>query len=204
MKYTILFLSLVIGYLLGSLSFAVIIGKLFYKQDVREVGSKSAGATNVLRTLGKKAAAVVTVGDMLKGIIAYLIAFPIGSFYGVGELSAILAGSGAVFGHIFPLYFKFRGGKGVLSSLALSFMIDWRAAIITLAVAILIMALTKYVSLGSMLGCVFNSIIICFFAPYDYLKIFTIIFFTLVVIIKHKTNIVRLIKGEERKLGQKV
>ncbi len=204
MKYTILVLSLVIGYLLGSLSFAVIIGKLFYKQDVREVGSKSAGATNVLRTLGKKAAAVVTVGDMLKGIIAYLIAFPIGSFYGVGELSAILAGSGAVFGHIFPLYFKFRGGKGVLSSLALSFMIDWRAAIITLAVAILIMALTKYVSLGSMLGCVFNSIIICFFAPYDYLKIFTIIFFTLVVIIKHKTNIVRLIKGEERKLGQKV
>ena len=204
MKYTILVLSLVIGYLLGSLSFAVIIGKLFYKQDVREVGSKSAGATNVLRTLGKKAAAVVTVGDMLKGIIAYLIAFPIGSLYGVGELSAILAGSGAVFGHIFPLYFKFRGGKGVLSSLALSFMIDWRAAIITLAVAILIMALTKYVSLGSMLGCVFNSIIICFFAPYDYLKIFTIIFFTLVVIIKHKTNIVRLIKGEERKLGQKV
>jgi len=66
------------------------------------------------------------------------------------------------------------------------------------------MALTKYVSLGSMLGCVFNSVIICFFAPYNYLKIFTIIFFTLVVIIKHKTNIVRLIKGEERKLGQKV
>ena len=74
MKYAILFLSLLIGYLLGSLSFAVIIGKLFFKKDVREVGSKSAGATNVLRTLGKKAAAAVTVGDMLKGIIAYLIA----------------------------------------------------------------------------------------------------------------------------------
>ncbi len=203
MKYIVLVLSLVIGYLLGSLSFAVIIGKLFYKKDVREVGSKSAGATNVLRTLGKKAAAMVTVGDMLKGIIAYLIALPIGSLYGIGELSAILAGSGAVFGHIFPVYFKFKGGKGVLSSLALSFMIDWRAAIITLLVAILIMAFTKYVSLGSMLGCVFNSIIICFFAPFDYLKIITIVFFTMVVIIKHKTNIIRLIKGEERKLGQK-
>ncbi|MBE7020083.1 MAG: glycerol-3-phosphate 1-O-acyltransferase PlsY [Ruminococcaceae bacterium] len=204
MKYIVLALSLIIGYFLGSLSFAVIIGKLFYKRDVREVGSKSAGATNVLRTLGKKAAAMVTVGDMLKGIIAYVIAYPIGSIYGIGELCAVLAGSGAVFGHIYPVFFKFKGGKGVLSSLALSFMIDWRAAIITLAVAILIMALTKYVSLGSMLGCVFNSVIICFFAPYNYLKIFTIIFFTLVVIIKHKTNIVRLIKGEERKLGQKV
>ena len=204
MKYAILFLSLLIGYLLGSLSFAVIIGKLFFKKDVREVGSKSAGATNVLRTLGKKAAAAVTVGDMLKGIIAYLIAYPIGEIYGVGEFCAILAGSGAVFGHIFPLYFNFKGGKGVLSSLALSFMIDWRVALVTLLVAILIMAVTKYVSLGSMLGCVFNSIAICFFANGNYLKIITIVFFTIVVIIKHKANIIRLIKGQESKLGQKV
>lgn len=203
MKYLIILLCVIIGYLLGSLSFAVIIGKLFYKKDVREVGSKSAGATNVLRTLGKKAAAGVTVGDMLKGIIAYLIAFPIGNAFEIGELCAVLAGTGAVFGHIFPLYFNFKGGKGVLSSLALSFMIDWRAAAITLLVAILIMALTKYVSLGSMLGCVFNSIIICFFAPFDYLKIIPVVFLTLVVIIKHKENIKRLVKGEERKLGQK-
>ena len=204
MKYLIVLLSIAIGYIFGSLSFAVIIGKLFYKKDVREVGSKSAGATNVLRTLGKKAAAAVTVGDMLKGIIAYLVAYPIGSAYGMGELCAIIAGASAVFGHIYPLFFKFKGGKGVLSSLALSFMIDWRAAIITLAVAILIMALTKYVSLGSMLGCAFNSVIICFFAPFNYLKIIPIVFLTVVVIIKHSANIGRLIKGEERKLGQKV
>lgn len=203
MNVLIIIACTVIGYLLGSLSFAVIIGKIFYKKDVRESGSKSAGATNVLRTLGKKAAAAVTVGDLLKGIIAYLIAYPIGNMFGVGEYSAVAAGVAAVFGHIFPLYFNFKGGKGVLSSLALSFMIDWRAALITLAVAILIMALTKYVSLGSMLGCVFNSIIICFFAPYQYVKIFAIIFLTIVVIIKHKENIKRLIKGEERKLGQK-
>ena len=204
MKYLIILLSLVIGYLLGSLSFAVIVGKIFYNRDVREVGSKSAGATNVLRTLGKKAAAAVTIGDMLKGIIAYIIAFPIGKMFGIGEFCAVVAGASAVFGHIYPLFFKFKGGKGVLSSLALSFMIDWRAAIITLAVAILIMAVTKYVSLGSMLGCVFNSVIICFFAPYNYLKIIPVVFLTIVVIIKHKANILRLIKGEERKLGQKV
>ena len=203
MEYLVLILAVIIGYLFGSLSFAVIIGKLFYKKDVREVGSKSAGATNVLRTLGKKAAAMVTVGDMLKGILAYVIIYPLGNIYSLGELAATLSGASAVFGHIFPLFFNFKGGKGVLSSLALSFMIDWRAALITLAVAILIMALTKYVSLGSMLGCVFNSIIICFFAPYDYLKIITVIFLTLVVIIKHKENIKRLVKGEERKLGEK-
>ena len=178
MEYLIVLICAVIGYLLGSLSFAVIIGKLFYNKDVREVGSKSAGATNVLRTLGKKAAAGVTVGDMLKGILAYLVAYPIGNMFGIGEFSAIIAGTAAVFGHIFPLYFKFKGGKGVLSSLALSFMIDWRAAAITLVVAILIMAVSKYVSLGSILGCVFNSVIICFFAPFNYLRIIPIVFLT--------------------------
>ena len=204
MKLLILILCGIIGYLFGSLSFAVIIGKLIYKKDVREFGSKSAGATNVLRVLGKKAAAMVTIGDMLKGIIAYLIAYPIGNLFGIGEPAAVFAGTVAVFGHIFPIFFEFKGGKGVLSSLALSFMIDYRAAIITLIVALLIMAVTKYVSLGSMLGCVFNSIIICFFAPFDYIKIIPIAFLTIVVIIKHKDNIKRLFKGEERKLGQKV
>ncbi len=204
MKYIVILLSGIIGYLLGSLSFGVIIGKLFYKKDVRETGSKSAGATNVLRTFGKKAAALVTIGDMLKGILSYLIAYPIGNIFGVGEFSAVLAGTAAVFGHLYPLYFDFKGGKGVLSSLALSFMIDWRGGLLALLVAIIIMATTKYVSLGSMLGCVFNSIIICFLAPFDYLKIIPIVFLTTVVIIKHKDNIKRLIKGEERKLGQKV
>ena len=203
MKYIVILLSAIIGYLLGSLSFGVIVGKLFYKKDVREAGSKSAGATNVLRTFGKKAAALVTIGDMLKGIFSYLIAYPIGNIFGIGELSAVIAGTAAVFGHIFPLFFSFKGGKGVLSSLALSFMIDWRGGLLALLVALIIMALTKYVSLGSMLGCVFNSVIICFLAPFDYLKIIPVIFLTSVVIIKHKDNIKRLIQGKENKLGKK-
>ena len=203
MKYLIILLCGVIGYILGSLSFGVIIGKTFYKKDVRESGSKSAGATNVLRTFGKKAAALVTIGDMLKGIVSYLIAYPIGEIFGVGEFCAVLAGRTAVFGHIFPLFFNFKGGKGVLSSLALSFMIDWRGGLIALGVAILIMAATKFVSLGSMIGCVVNSIVICFLAPNNWLKIVPIIFLTIVVIIKHKDNIKRLIKGEESELGKK-
>ena len=121
MKYLVILLSIIIGYILGSISFGVIVGKLLYKKDVRNSGSKSAGATNVLRTFGKKAAALVTIGDMLKGIISYLIAYPVGQIFGVGELCAVLAGAAAVFGHIFPVFFGFKGGKGVLSSLALSF-----------------------------------------------------------------------------------
>ena len=196
-------LSAIIGYLIGSVSFAVIIGKLFYKKDVRETGSKSAGATNVLRTLGKKAAIAVTIGDLLKGIIAYLVVKPIGNFCAAGETCAIISGVFAVLGHNYPLYFNFKGGKGVLTSLAFSFMIDYRGAILALAFAIIIMATTKYVSLGSILGCTLNAIVIFFLVPGEYIKIIAIVFLVILAIVKHKENIKRLIKGEERKLGQK-
>ena len=109
-----------------------------------------------------------------------------------------------MFGHNYPLYFNFKGGKGVLTSIAFSFMIDARAALITLIFALLIMAITKYVSLGSILGCTLNAIIIGFFVPGEYTKIFSIVFLAALAIYKHKANIKRLIKGEESKLGQKV
>jgi len=204
MKIVLVILCALIGYLIGSVSFAVIIGKFFYKKDVRKYGSKSAGATNVLRTLGKKAAIFVTIGDLLKGVIAYLVVMPVGNLSGVGEICSVVSGVFAVFGHNYPLYFNFKGGKGVLTSLAFSFMIDYRAAIITLIFAILIIAFTRYVSLGSILGCALNAIIIAFFVPGEYVKIFAIIFLAVLAIVKHKENIKRLIKGEERKLGQKV
>lgn len=204
MKVLFLIISAVIGYLFGSLSFALIIGKLFYKKDVREYGSKSAGATNVLRVLGKKAAAAVVIGDVFKAVIAYLIAIPLGNFSGMGELCSIISGVFAVLGHNYPLYFNFKGGKGVLTSIAFSFMIDWRAALITLIFALLIMTFTKYVSLGSILGCALNAVIIAFFVPGEYVKIISIVFLASLAIYKHKENIKRLIKGEERKLGQKV
>lgn len=204
MKIFFVILCALIGYLIGSVSFAVIIGKLFYKKDVREYGSGSAGATNVLRTLGKKAAIFVTIGDLLKGIIAYLVVMPLGNLSGAGEICSVISGVFAVFGHNYPLYFNFKGGKGVLTSLAFSFMIDYRAATITLIFAILIIAFTRYVSLGSMLGCALNAIIIAFFVPGEYEKIFAIVFLAVLAIVKHKENIKRLLKGEERKLGQKV
>ena len=203
MKILFYILSAIIGYLIGSVSFAVIIGKLFYKKDVRESGSKSAGATNVLRTLGKKAAIAVTIGDLLKGIIAYLIASPLGLYGADGEICAIISGVFAVFGHNYPLYFNFKGGKGVLTSLAFSFMIDVRGGLIALMFALIIMATTKYVSLGSILGCALNAVIIWFLVPGEYIKIAAIVFLATLAIVKHKDNIKRLLKGEERKLGNK-
>lgn len=202
MIYFILLLMAVMGYLFGSLNFAVIIGKLFYKTDVRQHGSGNAGATNVQRTLGSKAAAFVALGDFLKGIAAYFIAYLVGGIFEQPVLFACICGFAAVIGHNYPLYFHFKGGKGILTSLGLSFAIDWRAALITLAVSILIIALTRYVSLGSILGCVANVGLILLFDA-DPLKIWFIALLAVLAVIRHHANIKRLIKGEEAKLGAK-
>ena len=202
MIYFILLLMAVMGYLFGSLNFAVIIGKLFYKTDVRQHGSGNAGATNVQRTLGSKAAAFVALGDFLKGIAAYFIAYLVGGIYEQPVLFGCICGFAAVIGHNYPLYFHFKGGKGILTSLGLSFAIDWRAALITLAVSILIIALTRYVSLGSILGCIANVGLILLFDA-DPLKIWFIALLAVLAVIRHHANIKRLIKGEEAKLGAK-
>ena len=198
--YFVLLLMAVMGYLFGSLNFAVIIGKLFYKTDVRQHGSGNAGATNVLRTLGSKAAVFVALGDFSKGIIAYFIAYLIGGLFEQPVLFACICGFAAVIGHNYPVYFHFKGGKGILTSLGLSFAIDWRAALITLVVSILIMALTKYVSLGSILGC-FANVGLIFLFDSEPLKIWFVTLLALLAVVKHHANIKRLLKGEESKLG---
>ena len=202
MMYFILLLMAVMGYLFGSLNFAVIIGKLFYQTDVRQHGSGNAGATNVQRTLGSKAAAFVALGDFLKGIVAYCIAYLVGGVFEQSVLFACICGFAAVIGHNYPLYFHFKGGKGILTSLGLSFAIDWRAALITLVVSILIIALSRYVSLGSILGCTANVGMVFLFGA-EPLKIWFIALLAVLAIVRHHANIRRLIKGEESKLGAK-
>ncbi len=200
--YLLLLAMAVLGYLFGSLNFAVIIGKLFYHTDVRQHGSGNAGATNVQRTLGSKVATVVAVGDFLKGMVAYFIAYMVGSAYDQSVLFACVCGFAAVLGHNYPLYFHFKGGKGVLTSLGLSFAIDWRIALIILAISILIIALTRYVSLGSVLGCAINAILMFVF-DVDPLKRWFIVLLAILAIVKHHANIKRLFQGQESKLGAK-
>lgn len=187
----------VAGYLLGSINASIILSHL-KGTDIRKYGSGNAGATNTLRTFGKGAAVVVLLVDVLKGVAAVLIAryvFP------DAPVCQYICGFGAILGHNFPLYFGFKGGKGVLTSVAVLTALNWWVGLIALVVALVIMAITKYVSLGSMLGAI-TAPIIAFFLKDIYFIVFTVCAAGLIVI-RHKDNIVRLVNGNERKLGEK-
>jgi|SRR6185369_14502910 len=197
--------ALVIGYMLGSLNTAVIIGRL-YGKDIRAEGSKSAGLTNTLRVLGKSAAALVLVGDILKGIVACVIGLRIGVYAeasGIGDcVSLLAAGAGAVIGHNWPLYFDFKGGKGALTGVAVLFMFDWRMALICLVLFVAIVAATRYVSLGTV--CASLLFVVLSFIPAFEHTIYFHLFACLmaaIVIFKHRTNIHRLLSGTENKLA---
>lgn len=187
--------SVIVGYLLGSLNTSLIIGR-FYKVDVRQHGSGNAGMTNTLRTLGKKAALLVIFGDMLKGILAYLA----GYFIFGGKLGGMLAGTACIIGHIWPAFFGFKGGKGVLTALAVLIMFDWQIALGLFVVFTIILLLTRYVSLGSVTAAFLFPISAAAFGRDTQTLIFSGIIAVL-VILKHHENIGRLLSGTESKFS---
>lgn len=196
-------LSGIIGYLLGSINTAIIVGKLFYKTDVREHGSGNAGTTNTLRILGKGAAIAVFIGDFLKGVLACLI-----GRYLAGEIipgvfaGEYLSGLFAVLGHNWPVYFGFKGGKGVLTSFAVLLMFSPKSALICLVAFIIIVALTKYVSLGSIIGGVLFPIM-AYFNGEPPLLVAVGAFLAILIVVRHNPNIHRLLAGNEKKLNFK-
>lgn len=199
-----IFAALAFGYLLGSLNTAMIVGKL-YGKDIRNHGSKSAGLTNTLRVLGKSAAMLVLAGDILKGIIACLIGLFLGVYYYSGEakdcVSLLAAGAGAVIGHNWPVYFGFKGGKGALTAVAVLFMVDWVMALLCLGFFVIIVALTRFVSLGTICATTL-------FAALSFIPVFENTFYfyifaclmAFMVIFRHRDNIQRLLSGTENKL----
>lgn len=191
-------LALIIGYLLGSINASIIFSKL-KGDDIRRHGSGNAGATNTLRTYGKGVAAGVTLFDILKGIIAVLVA----RYILKEENADLLAALGAVLGHNFPLYFGFKGGKGILTSFAVILMISPYSALCAFVIAIIIMATTRYVSLGSVIAAVVVPVAALFFEKGNYPAIILLTILGLLAILRHSENIKRLIKGTERKLGEK-
>lgn len=202
--------SALMGYLLGSLNSSLIVGK-FYGIDIRQHGSGNAGTTNTLRVLGKKAALFVLIGDLLKGILAYLAGYILfktvmpaitGNFLPGSELGGMIGGTSAIIGHILPVFFGFKGGKGVLTTLAVLFMIDWQAALILLGIFILIVAVTRYVSLGSVIGAVLLPVAEIILGRGTANLIFSILIAVLVVYM-HQSNIKRLLNRNESKLGAK-
>ncbi len=193
-------LALAIAYLLGSFSTSIIVSKIMIGDDIRNHGSGNAGATNTLRTVGKKGAILVVIGDILKTVVAILVA----KYILKGEPNAVfIAGLGAVLGHNFPLYFKFKGGKGIVVSTVSMLFADPILGLVVVIVAISIMAISKYVSLGSILGAVLFVVLSLIFKSSnpDFI-VFAIMLATLAIYM-HKGNLARLLSGTENKLSFK-
>ncbi len=196
-------LSIIIGYLFGSLNGSLIIGKFFYKKDVRKLGSGNAGTTNTLRTLGKGAAIAVIVIDIIKGIFACVIGkLLVGNVDNFGYLGMYVAGLSAILGHNWPIFFRFKGGKGVLTTFTVMLYISPVPALICLLIFIIVVTLTRYVSLGSIIAAAFWPVI-SFVFNLPLTLIILGAFMVVLIIIRHKENIVRLINRTEKKLNFK-
>lgn len=201
-------LVVIIAYLLGSISFSVIISKKLAGFDVREKGSGNAGSTNVLRTVGKKGAILTLICDCLKGVIAVLIAYIVSKTTqnADGTLLVQLAGLAVVLGHTFPIFFNFKGGKGVATSLGVLLIINWQIGLICLVFALILMALTRFVSLGSVSAAILFPVLTIFIHSHYIVDGNYIVFALLLgafVVFNHRANVKRLLEGKENKLSFK-
>jgi glycerol-3-phosphate acyltransferase PlsY len=189
----------VVAYLLGSVSFAVLLVRVATGTDIRASGSGNAGATNVLRAHGKKLALVVALLDVAKGAAAVALM----RLVTADPFWAAAAGLAAVIGHVFPVFYGFRGGKGVATAVGAFLVLAPLALICSLAVFVVVVALTKYVSLGSVIAMVLLPPVagLLFHAPRPVVTAAAVV--ALVVVLKHLGNLKRLARGEERKLGAK-
>ena len=204
MSILLFILCAVIGYAVGSVNSSILVGRL-YGTDVRTQGSKNAGLTNTLRVLGKKAALMVLAGDILKGVLAVLLGILLRKWSGessLGELYGVMAGTFAVVGHNWPVYFGFKGGKGILTTATVIFMLDWKMGLIVLALFIIIVVVFRYVSLGSVMGSAAVPVV-ALALGHSVAFICFMIFLAALAIYRHKANLVRLVHGNENKLSFK-
>lgn len=200
----------IIAYLLGSISFSVIISKKMAGFDVREKGSGNAGTTNVLRTVGKKASIITLVCDVLKGVVAILVAYIVGLIFKDQIDKALLiqlAGIAVILGHTFPVFFGFKGGKGIATALGVLLITNWNIGLICLVFALVLMILTRMVSLGSIAAAILFPVLIIFMPHTAYLVdgnyiIYSIIL-AILVVFNHRANVKRLLEGKENKLDFK-
>ena len=195
----------IVAYLIGSISFSVIISKKMAGFDVREKGSGNAGATNMLRAVGKKAAALTLLGDALKGVVAILFAIIVGAIAKDLDKALLvqLAGILVVIGHTFPIFFGFKGGKGVATSLGVLLMTNWQIGLICLVFALVLMALTRMVSMGSVGAAILFPILVLFIHTNYTISEGNSIILAVIVAFNHRANIQRILNGTENKLSFK-
>ena len=192
-----LLLTLVIGYLLGSISTGVILSRVFGHKDIRSQGSGNSGTTNMLRVMGKKFALLTFAGDLLKGIIAVLI----GKALLGTQAGEIVGAFGAILGHNFPLYFGFKGGKGIATSFGCLLIVFPLQTLCAFGVFLLLVATTRYVSAGSLGAAVTLPFFIMFTTPCDRVIWCSVIAICLLAIWRHYPNIKRLMNHTESKLN---
>lgn len=184
----------ILAYILGSIPFAYIIGKYFYKSDIRTLGSGNVGSTNVLRNYGKKAAIATLILDVLKGYIGVFIGEKLAGYDGVC-LTFILV----VIGHMYSIFLKFKSGKGVATSAGAMLFINPMILLIALVVFLLTVAITKMVSLGSILA-VISALVLSYINYWPTKLFWAIVLICFLIIFKHRSNIQRMINGEESKI----
>jgi glycerol-3-phosphate acyltransferase PlsY len=192
-KYILLF---IVSFILGSIPFGIIIAKA-KGVDLKKVGSRNIGATNVLRSLGKWPAALTLLGDVLKGTAAVAI----GRYFGVDPVYEGFVGLSAILGHNFSIFLGFRGGKGVATSLGVLGIYSPQTALFTFIIWLLVVMFTKYSSLGALVSFGLLPINVLLFDSKE--KLFTAILITILIFMRHKDNIQRFIKGTERRMGQR-
>lgn len=187
----------VIPYFLGSFNFAIIISKHFFHEDIRTYGSGNAGMTNMLRTYGKGPATATLATDALKAVVSVLLGRLVW-----GSIGAYLAGVCCVLGHVFPVFYKFKGGKGVVVTAVTVLMTNWRVGLILLLFFVILVAATKYISLGSVMCMLVYPILLSRMNHGDPQLVILFAFaLTLIVVLKHTSNIKRLIAGTENKVS---
>ncbi len=200
--YQDIIIAVIIGYLLGSIPFALVIGKLFYKTDVRDHGSGNLGGSNAGRILGAKVGAAVIVLDVLKVTFAIFIT----SHFEYSEMASIWAGFAAAFGHCYPLFAGFKGGKavatmfGFLLGISIFTFQDINMLVIPLAAFLVVLLLTKMVSLSSMVAAITSTIYIFIDSPADSTRVASLLL-TILLIYRHRANVKRILKKEENKIS---
>ena len=201
----------IIAYAIGSINFSVLISKKMAGFDVREKGSGNAGTTNMLRSVGKKAAVITLLCDILKGVVSIGIALIAGNIVKNVDKAVLvqIAGILVVVGHTFPIFFEFKGGKGVATSLGVIMMINWKIGLICLVFALVIMAFSRMVSMGSVGAAILFPVLTLFIntnfiAQASGMKYFIFsVILAVMVIFNHRANIKRIANGTENKLSFK-
>ncbi len=187
--------ALAFGYLCGSIPFGLILTRIAGLGDVRSIGSGNIGATNVLRTGNRKIAALTLACDLLKGTVPVLVALRWGPDTG------ILAGLGAFIGHILPVWLRFRGGKGVATYIGILLGLFWPAALIFCGIWLLMAAVFRYSSLSALVAGVATPVVLYLFGRGQIMELFVLL--TAILLFTHRSNIARLVKGEEARIGAK-